>query len=97
MTDGSSGSDSRAFMCADGSRATVLALSSPPSSGAEGDAGLPPSATTVVVSAARAMSSMMRAASARRPRLFEPVERHSDARRPATLGVDDESPVGFRR
>ena len=68
MTDGRSGSDSRACMCADGRRATVAAVSVLPRRAAVGDDSTDAGARTVMVSDAWAIVSTMRLASARATR-----------------------------
>lgn len=64
-TDGSSGSDSRARIRDDGSRAMLVAVSVFPSRGAVGDETARLGAITVAVSTARAIDNTMRAPFAR--------------------------------
>ena len=67
-TDGKSGSDSRAFMCAEGMRSMAVAESVLPSVVDAGDEDSDRGATTVVVSVERAIESVMRSAASRETR-----------------------------
>src|SRR6516162_170017 len=91
-TEGRRGSDSRAFSRVEGSRETVEAVNVLPRRAVVGDSGDSACATTVVVSVACAILSVMRSASARGTRAVSKPSRDATTVSAAGAGSKENSP-----